>query len=171
MKLGSFWHKDHSCIIFHSIVMITCRLLYWTFEIQNSILAFQSLILLTCQWYKNKTICENKPFHPCLHNTERWVLQNMCQRSSGTITMNLTKFWPCCTSVNIISKNVWWHPPHLLTLSRKRHFGPILVTLLPALLNICEPTSNTWYWPLYSVQFWTLEKIRFSKPKLCEKTC
>ena len=55
IKQGSFWHKDCSYIIFHSRDMIKLWLLYWvTGNSSSKILALQSFILSTCQWYQNK---------------------------------------------------------------------------------------------------------------------
>ena len=67
----------------------------------------------------------NKLFWPCFHTTKIGMLKNMYQRSSEAIIQEFDKFWPCCTSVNLIHNGFCQHPPHLLMFSHIYPYDPL----------------------------------------------
>ena len=96
------------------------------------------------------------------------ILSNRCyrgcakghQKPSSEIWQ--IKFWPCCTSVNIIKNEVWRHPPHLLVLSHI-YISLVLIQFIyrTAIVSTGKPfTQKTQFTPC---TFWNLSKAWVAK--------
>ena len=110
MNLETFWHKDHSCIIFHSRIMIKFRLFHGdTGDSKLQDISTSKFFLLTCQWYKNK----NKCFQP--HILQYWVMGVVELYAKDHLETSLG-IWQILNLMHICDV-IWLNSPHGETLT------------------------------------------------------